>query len=725
MSKLFKSKFLIGVMVVTVMLVGFAFVNTQKAAAAECSITSTLRVGSVGAQVSCLQTAVGVSADGKFGSMTKAAVMAWQSAKGLVADGVFGAKSRAVWSGSTTTTPPTSSYPSGCTSASGYSSTTGMSCAGGSTYPAGCASGSGFSSTTGAPCSGGGSLPAGCATAAGFSSTTGLPCTVTTTNIGKNGYLADLSSDSTGRVSTVYEAEQDKVVAGFRATARLADQNIDRVRVTFLNVGTGSANLSRYISGASLWLGGTKLATMAIINADRATATDTYTFNFSGLAGKIPRDQIGRFYVSVNANGSLDTADTTGSSWTVKFVAAGVSSSSPDGTYDTYPAGDITQAGLLFGKFATSGVKAELNLSASNPVSVSVPVNATAVTNNVEVLKFKIKATNSSLTLRKVPVQISFTSPTTAANNIVNTINTVRLMQGTNVVDSVDPTASFLFTPGAVSTTATPCLAATAAHDFCTFYFSNLSSPYNTVASGTTSEYSIVIDFKAQTNYDTGSTVTTSIVNLDVLSATPNVNFSVLDMNGDQLPLNNSSIRIGSAVGNIMTLLVNGINVTQGAANITKISDNAGVITSVTYDIPLTVTAFGQTLYVGQAVELAAAASGATTTAKAFSFALQDSAAPAVNIVTAPAATAVTTTLSSSDALIETNGFRLDSGNAKHFIMQVILSCTAASCAGATTANYRVNTLTVRSATDGALTAPTNQTLLPAQSYQTLFQKIK
>ena len=131
----------------------FGMVAVQTAGAAECSITSTLRVGSKGDQVKCLQATVGVVADGSFGPKTKAAVMAWQSSVGLVADGVFGPKSRAAWSGGGSTSMM---YPAGCTSTSGYSPTTGTKCDSGTmttTLPAGCTSTSGFSTTTGVSCS--------------------------------------------------------------------------------------------------------------------------------------------------------------------------------------------------------------------------------------------------------------------------------------------------------------------------------------------------------------------------------------------------------------------------------------------------------------------------------------------------------------------------------------------------------------------------------------------
>ncbi len=123
MSNLLKSKFILGVMIASVMIVGLlATLAVAQVANAQtaCSITSTLRVGSKGDQVKCLQAAVGVSADGSFGPKTKAAVVAWQASKGLTADGVFGPKSRAALSGTVTTTTP------GCTTA--FDPATGLPC---------------------------------------------------------------------------------------------------------------------------------------------------------------------------------------------------------------------------------------------------------------------------------------------------------------------------------------------------------------------------------------------------------------------------------------------------------------------------------------------------------------------------------------------------------------------------------------------------------------------
>jgi hypothetical protein len=59
-----------------------------------CPITGTLRIGSKGNDVKCLQTILGgLIADGSFGPKTKAAVIIFQKNHGLTPDGIFGPKS--------------------------------------------------------------------------------------------------------------------------------------------------------------------------------------------------------------------------------------------------------------------------------------------------------------------------------------------------------------------------------------------------------------------------------------------------------------------------------------------------------------------------------------------------------------------------------------------------------------------------------------------------------
>lgn len=62
---------------------------------ASAEITSTLKVGSRGSQVSELQSFLAIGSDGIFGSQTKAAVVRFQSQNGLSADGIVGPMTRA------------------------------------------------------------------------------------------------------------------------------------------------------------------------------------------------------------------------------------------------------------------------------------------------------------------------------------------------------------------------------------------------------------------------------------------------------------------------------------------------------------------------------------------------------------------------------------------------------------------------------------------------------
>jgi hypothetical protein len=136
-------------------------------ASAAYTFTQALKMGSNNAEVMQLQKTlnangftVATSGAGSagmestyFGAKTAAAVTAFQTAKGISSIGSVGPLTRAALN---TLSGSMMSYPAGCTSATGYSTTTGMSCASGSmmSYPAGCTTAAGFSVTTGLKCDG-------------------------------------------------------------------------------------------------------------------------------------------------------------------------------------------------------------------------------------------------------------------------------------------------------------------------------------------------------------------------------------------------------------------------------------------------------------------------------------------------------------------------------------------------------------------------------------------
>ncbi len=75
----------------------------------------------------CLQEKIGATKDGKFGPLTRTAVMAFQLKNGLVADGIIGPRSRAALNNALESD---NNYLPGCVSTSGYSYITGARCDG-------------------------------------------------------------------------------------------------------------------------------------------------------------------------------------------------------------------------------------------------------------------------------------------------------------------------------------------------------------------------------------------------------------------------------------------------------------------------------------------------------------------------------------------------------------------------------------------------------------------
>lgn len=87
------------------------------------TITRTLKLGSIGADVKILQTMLGITSDGSFGPKTKAGVIAFQISQNLTPDGIFGPKSYSILFANNN-----SSLPLGCTSLTLFSPTTGAKC---------------------------------------------------------------------------------------------------------------------------------------------------------------------------------------------------------------------------------------------------------------------------------------------------------------------------------------------------------------------------------------------------------------------------------------------------------------------------------------------------------------------------------------------------------------------------------------------------------------------
>jgi len=618
--------------------------------------TSTLKVGSKGEYVKTLQTLVGASpVDGVFGNGTKAKVMAWQANNGLTADGVFGNMSKAKANEVSTG----GSYPAGCSSNMGFSTTTGQSCAGTVSTVPGCTAGALFSSTTGASCSG----------------------TVTTGPLaGGAGDIQTVEVLSSVSGEKVGEGAVDHKVFAYTVEAdNGSDISLNSVKLNLQRTGgSGSTKLNRYANNVSVWMGSTKVGSALVSSFSESANVYSKSIALSGAV--IKADQKNTFYVTVDSLGNIDSTDLSSNTWTVTLESTRFSDAT--GAILTDSTASILKT-FEFASLATANdVELKVNLSTSNMKAATIKVSTTSSTNQVELTKFTMKAQGSDMVIDQIPVLF-----TTTETDLDEVTSNVTLKIGGNTYNETVVTAG--------SATATVL-----------FNDLNLSVSKDATLEGTI--YADLNDIEAST-FDEGTTLKAEITSALVVAVSGNY-IDVEDMNGDQLVTGD---RTGSAIGEAMTFRSQGVSTVMGTPTISKNVDTNGAVTQVTYTIPVTVTAFGATLYTGQSVELATAATGTN----AFSVALEDSSAPATAIVTC---TSCVYTLSSSDAVIEGSGYRLDDGTAKHFTLtvDVITPTTVAR-------SYRVQLEDVRTFTDSALSAGAlGSALTPSESFQTGYQYI-
>lgn len=315
---IFKSKFLLGVMVVAIMLVGFVAIN--KAEAASCSITMTLRLGSSGAEVMCLQSLVGASADGKFGPMTLAKVKAYQAANGLVADGVVGPMTRASLMGQASAQPQ-----------------------------AGCQAGWAFSPVTGLPC------------------TSSSPSTPST---GLEGGAGDITLTLRGTYSSedVGEGEEDVEVLQVDVEAdEDSDVELNSVKVEFHQATSADdRDLSDYASEVSVWLDGEKVGSDDTSDFSEST-TNYFSKSISLDDAVIKAGEEGELVIAVTANDSLDSGDIDTDDWRVDLLSVRFTDGDGVTTTETGSASAVAAAGTYgktfnFASFATAN-DAELTLT--------------------------------------------------------------------------------------------------------------------------------------------------------------------------------------------------------------------------------------------------------------------------------------------------------------------------------------------------------------------------
>lgn len=397
-------------MVVAVMVAGvFAFTANTADAQVACTVVSTLRQGSVGTEVMCLQTKLGITADGKFGPMTAAAVRAFQTANGLSADGIVGPMTRSVLGGGAVVTP---GLPAGCTSTAGYSPVTGQPCSGGSgvNLPAGCTSTVGYSPTTGVKCDGTSTPP------------------VTTTGEG----VVTLSYAPVPANSTSVDKGQSKNVMALEVKATGSDMNVNRI---WLNIGT-RAWLSA--SEVAIMDGSTVIATLPLSasTVSEVTAGSVWRLEFNGLNINVPVNTTKTLTFKVTRPELTSANDNI-----VIATSSTLRATDGAGFSETYTLGGRTW--VMSSNTAAVGTLTN-TLSASNPKAQSnsgLSTTAGSLT-AVELLRFDLKAKDGAVNVTRVQGTVAVASGTCA---LAECLASVELRDGSTVLSSKSAASPFDF----------------------------------------------------------------------------------------------------------------------------------------------------------------------------------------------------------------------------------------------------------------------------------------
>ncbi|MFZ4499975.1 MAG: peptidoglycan-binding domain-containing protein [Minisyncoccia bacterium] len=399
-----KFKFLVGA--------ALAFVIAFGAANVEAAYThsSLLKMGQASSQVKSLQESLNahgflVSTTGAgspgmesmyFGAKTKAAVMAFQSAKGLTVDGVVGAQTGTAIAANTGGSVSSGNFPAGCTSAVGFSSTTGVKC--------------------------------DSATSGGSTTTGGL-----TGSVGSIDYslVSGISNEEVG------EDEDNVKVLGLELDVEdsSSDVRVTAVKLKFARTGTTATttDLEDVASEVTVWLGSTKVAT---VDADEFNDDNDEEKTISLSGDTVIREgDVAELYVALSGVSNLDSNDDDATdTWTVdvtsvRFVDAQGATTTEDPT-----------TGVRSFSFATfaSANDVELSVSANSDedeinLAHVINVDATADTDNVALLAFELEAEgDSDITVKEIPVLVTVTG----AANVDDMISSLDLYHGTTKLDS-------------------------------------------------------------------------------------------------------------------------------------------------------------------------------------------------------------------------------------------------------------------------------------------------
>lgn len=388
------------------------------------ALTKDLTIGSKGTDVTTLQNwlveegylvmPVGVST-GYFGTITQKALAQWQAENAVTPSaGYFGAKTRGVIATLTSITGTT--LPEGCTSTTGYSSTTGGSCSISTSLPAGCTSTTGYSSTTGAKCDG---------------STTGSTTGGTISTPGVEGTLSATQS-SAGISSTVYEGDDQIAILGVKLEADNSDIMVQRVKI---DLGTTTKIYNKIYSKLYVTESGNLLAEASLNSSTVVKESGRYYITISGFNLLVPKDGSKTVIIKADVNSSIDSLDRSAGdgtlSWGIRLATNAFRGVDGAGI-DQYAGTTAIGKSITVSNSLTESATLDLADNSSSPSSGDVVASDGSGNNELDklpLLTFNLTAKKDDVTVTDLAVGI------TAARGIASS-TTVYLYEGDSEIES-------------------------------------------------------------------------------------------------------------------------------------------------------------------------------------------------------------------------------------------------------------------------------------------------
>jgi peptidoglycan hydrolase-like protein with peptidoglycan-binding domain len=371
----------------------------------------------------------------------------------------------------------------------------------------------------------------------------------------------------------VGEDEDNVKVLGFSVKADDgSDLNVRSVTLTLGSVPSSPASndFEDYADSVSVWYGSTKVAD---VNADEFNSDNSYTKTLSFSSNAVVKaGQVGNFYVAVSGASNLDSSD-IGQDWTVDVTKVRFQDAQGATVSDTVTLNART---FSFESFATaSDLELKLTEASNNPDAQVVMVDDNSSTDNVSLLKGKLKAQGSDIQINGVIVSIT----KTGSSDIGEIASSFKLKIDGQEVDSLDANEG--------TTTSTGTTACTSGST-CYYNFDDVDM---SIDAGDTVDIEVLADVNELdgTNFVTNASLAASIDADDI---------DAEDETGEDVA---TSDLTGAITGDAQTFMVDGIMVTAGSTSATSTSVQSGNDYG-TFTIKFSVTAVGEDVYLDKDV---------------------------------------------------------------------------------------------------------------------------